>query len=264
MGPHLEGQRVFPIRDLNPARITPVVTLALIAVNLLVFFAWQPSAFWSPVGAAIEAPRFLYRYAAVACEVVAGRPLTLTEIADQLCLGTPGTLGTPAAFPEKQPITSIVVSMFLHGGIAHVLGNMWFLWLFGNNMEEAFGHARYLAVYLVGGVLATLAFVVAQPESTVPVIGASGAIAAVLGAYFVLFPGKLVLALAFVNVIPVPAVIFLGLWFVGQFLIAAPGVAWESHAAGFVVGAVVAAVFRRPLLARVRRLQRDAGWVDEA
>jgi len=87
----------------------------------------------------------------------------------------------------------------------------------------------------------------------VPVVGASGAIAAVLGAYFVLFPGKLVLAVAFVNVIPVPAVIFLGLWFVGQFLIAAPGVAWESHAAGFVVGAAVSLAFRGSLLARVRR-----------
>lgn len=264
MGAALEGQRVFPIRDLNPARITPLATLALIAVNLLVFFAWQPSAFWSPVGDAGAAFEFLYRYAAVACEVVSGRPLTFTEIGDQRCLGALVPPGASEMFPGKQPPVSIVVSMFLHGGIAHILGNMWFLWLFGNNVEEAFGHVRYLAVYLVGGVLATLAFVAAQPGSVVPVVGASGAIAAVLGAYFVLFPGKLVLAVAFVNVIPVPAVIFLGLWFVGQFLLAAPGVAWESHAAGFVVGAVVAAVFRAPLLARVRRQQRDAGWVDEA
>ena len=85
-----------------------------------------------------------------------------------------------------------------------------------------------------------------------------------LGAYFVLYPGKLVLAVAFISVIPVPAVIFLGLWFVGQFLIAAPGVAWESHAAGFVVGTAVALVFRGPLLTRVHRLQRGRGWADEA
>lgn len=255
MGAGQEGSYVFPIRDLNPTRITPLVTVALITVNLLVFFAWQPSVFWSPAGDQAAAPEFLYRYAAVACEIVSGRPLTVPEITGQLCLGAQTSVAAPEVSPEKQPFASVFVSMFLHGGIAHILGNMWFLWLFGNNVEEAFGHVRYLAVYLVGGVLATLTFVAAQPENTIPVVGASGAIAAVLGAYFVLFPGKLVLAVAFVNVIPVPAVIFLGLWFVGQFLIAAPGVAWESHAAGFVVGAVVAATFRGPLLARVRRLQ---------
>lgn len=255
---HEEGRRVFPIRDLNPTRSTPLVTVALIVANLLVFFVGQPSAFWSPAGEASAAPEFLYRYAAVACEVVSGRPLTGIEIVDQLCLGADVPFGAAEVFPQKEPLTAVVVSMFLHGGIAHILGNMWFLWLFGNNVEEAFGHVRYLAVYLISGVLATLAFVLAQPDSTVPVVGASGAIAAVLGAYFVLFPGKLVLAVAFVNVIPVPAVIFLGLWFVGQFLLAAPGVAWESHAAGFVVGAAVAAMFRGPLLARVHRLQRSA------
>jgi membrane associated rhomboid family serine protease len=256
---------VFPIRDLNPTRTTPLVTVALVALNLIVFFAWQPSAFWSPLGEASAAPEFLYHHAAVACEILSQRPLTAAEITGQLCLGAQAPRGAAAeVFPDKQPLTSVVVSMFLHGGIAHILGNMWFLWLFGNNVEEAFGHVRYLVVYLIGGVIATLAFVAAQPGSTVPVVGASGAIAAVLGAYFVLYPGKLVLALAFVSVIPVPAVLFLGLWFVGQFLIAAPGVAWESHAAGFVVGAAVALAFRGPLLARVRGLQRGRAWVDEA
>jgi len=255
---------VFPIRDLNPTRTVPVVTVVLVALNLLVFFAWQPSAFWSPVGEASAAPEFLYHYAAVACEIISRRPLTAAEITGGLCLGTPVPLGAAEVFPDKQPLTSVVVSMFLHGGIAHILGNMWFLWLFGNNVEEAFGHVRYLGMYLVGGVIATLAFVAAQPGSTVPVVGASGAIAAVLGAYFVLYPGKLVLAVAFVSVIPVPAVIFLGLWFVGQFLIAVPGVAWESHVAGFVAGASLALVFRGPLLARVHRLQRGRAWADEA
>lgn len=253
---------MFPIRDLNPTRITPFVTIALVAVNLAVFFFWQPSAFWSPVAAQDDAPRFLYRYAAISCEVLSGRPLTVTEIEQQRCFGEDAALGDPVVFPEKQPFESVVVSMFLHGGIAHILGNMWFLWLFGNNIEEAFGHVRYLLVYLVGGVLAAFAFVVAQPENTVPLVGASGAIATVLGAYFVLFPGKLVLAVAFITVIPVPAVIFLGLWFVGQFLIGQGGVAWESHAAGFVVGALVAGMFRGPLLRRVRRVQRGNFGVE--
>jgi membrane associated rhomboid family serine protease len=145
--------------------------------------------------------------------------------------------------------------MFLHGGIAHLFGNMWFLWLFGNNVEEAYGHLRYLAVYVLAGVVATLGFVAMHPGNTTPLIGASGAIAGVLGSYLVLFPGKMILAVAFLMVIPVPAAIFLVLWFVGQFAVADAGVAWEAHVTGFVFGVVASGVFRTPLLARVRRVE---------
>lgn len=250
---------VFPIRDLNPTRSVPVVTLVLIVVNLAVFFGWQPAAFWLPTDDPGAAPEFLYRHAAISCEVTTGRPLTIGEIEDQLCETDAGngTVLDQQVFPEKDPPRSVIVSMFLHGGLLHILGNMWFLWLFGNNVEEAFGHVRYALLYLVGGVIAALAFVAMQPENTVPLVGASGAIAAMLGAYFVLFPGKLVLAVAVITIIPVPAVLFLGLWFIGQFFVGDVGVAWESHAAGFVVGALVAGVFRGPLLRRHRRLHRS-------
>jgi membrane associated rhomboid family serine protease len=237
---------LFPIRDLNPTRTLPIVTVLLVVANSLVFLLWQPHT-------ADASDVFMYRYAAIACEVSTGQPLTLDEIQSGRC--TPNTR-TAAVFPDKVPAVSVFVSMFLHGSIAHIVGNMWFLWLFGNNVEEAFGHVRYLLLYLVAGVVAALAFVIASPGGTIPLVGASGAIAAVLGAYFVLFPGKMVLSVVFVSLVSVPALLFLGLWFVGQFLMGDPGVAWQSHVAGFALGAMVAALFRGPLERRVAALQR--------
>ena len=252
--PWTNGWPVFPIRDLNPTRITPVMTLALIAINVLVWLLWQPH------GSVQDDVEFLYERSAIACEVLMGRPLTFDEINGQMC---DPAASSGVAFPEKIPLASLFVSMFLHGGLAHLLGNMWFLWLFGNNVEEAYGHLRYLAAYLVAGLVATFGFVVLHPDNTTPLIGASGAIAGVLGSYLVLFPGKMVMSLAFFMVIPVPAVLFLGLWFLGQFAIGDAGVAWEAHVTGFVVGVVVAVVFRAPLLARVRQVAaspRHARW----
>ena len=239
---------MFPIRDLNPARLTPYVTMLLIAVNVVVFVGWQPH---TTPGAEVE---FLYRRAAVACELVTVRPITYDEIETGACIAE--VAGCDAPFPEKSPVTSVFVSMFLHGGVAHLLGNMWFLWLFGNNVEEAFGRVRYLLGYLVAGIVGTLGFAVLHPGSTEPLVGASGAIAGVLGAYAVLFPARLVLSFAFVMLVPVPAIIFLGLWFVGQFAVTDTGVAWEAHVAGFMAGAFTAIVFRPQLLARVRAIHR--------
>jgi membrane associated rhomboid family serine protease len=236
---------VFPIRDLNPTRITPLVTIVLVLANILVWLFWQPKL--EPA----QELEFLYRRAAVACEVSTGEPLTVEEFQSETCVdGSSGNV----IFPEKSPYQSIVVSLFLHGGIVHLLGNMWFLWLFGNNVEEAYGHVRYLLVYLLAGVAATLGFILLHLESTTPLVGASGAIAGVLGAYLVLYPTHLVLSWAFITVVPVPALLFLGLWFVGQFAVGDVGVAWEAHVAGFLFGAIVTFLFRGPLRARVDAL----------
>ncbi len=240
---------MFPIRDLNPSRLLPVVTFVLIAVNVVVFFGWTPLA--DPG----QGQAFMYERAAIACEVRLGRPLTFPEIRSDECLAQPSSA---ALFPDKRPALSLFVSMFLHGGIAHLLGNMWFLYLFGNNVEEAYGHVRYLAMYLVAGLVAAFAFVFAHPESTTPLVGASGAIAGVLGSYFVLYPRHTVLAYAFFTVLPVPSVLFLGLWFVGQFAVGDPGVAWESHVGGFVFGAALTALVRAPLLRRVETVHAAA------
>jgi membrane associated rhomboid family serine protease len=141
--------------------------------------------------------------------------------------------------------------MFLHGGLMHLLFNMWSLWIFGNNVEEAFGHFRYAILYLAGGLFATLVFVMVNPGSTVPLVGASGAIAAALGAYAVLFPAHRVLTLLGWFLVPLPAAMFLAFWFFAQFGLGGTGTAWEAHVGGFLFGLVVAVIFRRSLLRRV-------------
>jgi rhomboid family protein len=232
---------LFPIRDLTPRRVFPVVTLALIAVNALVFFAWEPV---DNAGAQAE---FLYKRAAIACELTTGHPLTIGEYTSDTC--TSQGLG-PELFPAKVLLVSIVVSLFLHANLLHLAGNMWFLWIFGDNVEGAFGRLWYLLVYLAAGVIATIGFVVANPSSTEPLIGASGAIAGVLGSYLVLYPRNLVVSLVVFYVVPVPAVVFLGIWFAGQFLTGEPGVAWQAHVAGFAFGAALTFAFRAALLRR--------------
>jgi membrane associated rhomboid family serine protease len=232
---------LLPIRDVNPTRIRPVVTLVIIGVNVGVFLFWQPRE--SP-----DADRFLYERAAIACELTTGAPLDITEINTGRCSEAPLDR---QVFPDKNVWASVGVSMFLHAGVAHLLFNMWSLWIFGNNVEEAFGAVGYLAFYLASGVAATAGFVALNPELTVPLVGASGAIAGVMGAYLVLFPTHRILTLFFIYIVAVPAVVFLGIWFVSQFALASQqtGVAWEAHVFGFGFGALIALPFRRRLLA---------------
>ncbi len=242
---------MFPIRDLNPTRGVAYVTLAIIAANVLVFALWQPHQ-----GQLAELA-FLYHYAAVACELVTRRALDVAELDAQRCLAQ--SVGAPL-FPDKNLGLSVLVSMFLHSGVLHIAGNMWFLWIFGDNVEEAFGRIGYAALYLVAGLAAAAGFTLLHPGSVVPLVGASGAIAGVLGAYLVLFPGRPVLAIWIYGLIPVPSFIFLGLWFVGQFSTGDVGVAWEAHVAGFLAGLAIALVLRAPLMRRAGAPARGKGW----
>jgi membrane associated rhomboid family serine protease len=235
---------MFPIRDVNPSRIRPWVTWALIGACVAVYFVYQDHS--TPDGEA----EFLYRRAAIACEITTGQPLSANEIAQGAC----STAADIPVFDDKRPWVSVLTSMFLHGGLAHLLFNMWSLWIFGNNVEEAFGHFRYALLYLTGGVVATLTFVLANPDSTVPLIGASGAIAAVLGSYAVLFPTHRVLTLLGWFLVPLPAVVFLGFWFFAQFGLGGTNTAWEAHVGGFIFGLAVSMLFRRPLLHHVARI----------
>ena len=239
---------LFPLRDINPARITPFVTLAIVAVNVAVFFLVQPST------GTVEEVEFLYERAAVACELTTGQPISFEELESGSC----NEAGVPI-FPEKNILLAGLVTMFLHGNLLHLAGNMWFLWIFGNNVEEAYGRFGYAVMYLLAGIAGTAAFVLVRPEDVTPMVGASGAIAGVLGAYFVLYPRHLVVSVVFFYLVPVPAVIFLGLWFVGQFLVTDAGVAWEAHAAGFAFGALVSLPFRSLLLRHDRRVRREHG-----
>lgn len=232
---------MLPLRDINPTRITPVVTLLLIAVNLIVFFLIQGR------GTPDDQQALVYERAAIACEVTTGAPLGIDEIVADQCL--PGAQAP--IFPDKNVFLALLTSMFLHGGIAHVLFNMWFLWIFGNNVEEAYGHFGYLLVYLIGGLAATGAYVVMNPDATVPLVGASGAIAVAMGAYAVLFPGHRVLSFVGWFLLPVPAALFLIFWFVAQFGLGGTGTAWEAHAGGFAFGALVSLILRSRLRRRV-------------
>jgi membrane associated rhomboid family serine protease len=241
---------LLPIRDLNPTRIFPLFTLLLIAVNLAAFFLWQPR------DDPNQEVAFLYENAAVGCELTTGDPLTDAEIRQGVC--DENDRGAPAEFPDKNVWLAGFVSMFLHGSVLHILGNMWFLWIFGNNVEEAYGSLAFLAMYLVAGIAATATFVLANPDSTEPLIGASGAIAGVLGAYLVLFPAHRVLTLLFYLFVPVPAIVFLGFWFVSQFGFQDAGVAWEAHVGGFVLGVLLTLPLRSLLLRRVARLHSMA------
>jgi membrane associated rhomboid family serine protease len=217
---------LIPLRDIIPSRTTPVVTISLIAVNILVF---------------------IY-------ELSLGRDVDTFTLYYGL---------VPAAFSW----VTVFTSMFLHGGFMHVAGNMLYLWIFGDNVEDRMGHGRFLVFYLLCGVAAALAQTITGPDSVVPMVGASGAIAGVMGAYFVLYPRSRIVTLIpiffFFQVVEVPAILFLGIWFAMQFLSgigsivnsipggAMGGIAFWAHIAGFVAGISGVIVFRRPERQRV-------------
>src|SRR5688500_14403188 len=188
---------MFPLRDENPTTTTPFVTIALIVANVVVFFLQLAAGLDRSVGEFGVVPAQLLQGSDA--PVVMGRDLVLTNY-------------NPAWM-------TIFSSMFMHGGWLHILGNMWFLWIFGNNVEDDMGHAKFVAFYLVSGIAAAMAQAVLGPGSQIPMVGASGAIGGVLGAYLVLFPGSKVLCLIttfIITTIEVPAYIVLGLWFVMQ------------------------------------------------
>ena len=228
---------MFPLRDENPTTGFAWVTLVFIAANLFVYFGLQSG------GSAADQEAMLYKSAVISCEITTGKPLSESDARSGDCSTEPGE---PVA-EGKNVNLAVFTSMFLHGGLAHLLLNMWFLWLFGNNVEEAFGHAKYAALYLLGGIVATFTFVFMNPDSTVPLVGASGAIAAVMGAYGVLFPKHQIRSLVGWVVIPLPAFLYLAIWFAIQFTLGGSNTAWEAHVGGFVFGAL-ASLLMRPSL----------------
>jgi membrane associated rhomboid family serine protease len=224
---------MIPIRDAIPTRRVPVVNYALIAINILVFvIMWL-------AGSSAEA--WVYEFAMIPA-----------NIRDGVSLGDAGDIFT---------------SMFMHAGLAHLAGNMLYLWIFGDNVEDRLGPGAYLGFYLVGGVVASLTHVLLNPGSEIPTVGASGAIAAVLGAYLVLYPHSRVETFVpigyFMRLTVLPAAVVLGLWFVLQLIETAlslgspdvAGVAFGAHAGGFVAGMVMALVAEH-----ARPIQRARAW----
>jgi len=221
---------MFPLKDDIPAKVFPLVNVCLIVANVVCFvYALSQGA---------GAERLLLAYGFI-----------------------PARFGEHAAsvFSVSRYVP-IFSSMFLHGGLLHLVGNMWMLWIFGDNVEDAMGHGRYLAFYLLCGLASVMAQTWAAPASTIPMVGASGAISGVLGAYFLTYPRARVLTLLpvfiFFYLVELPAFIFLGLWFLLQFLqgwshllavdtVAQGGVAWWAPVGGFVAGVVLIRFFRR-------------------
>ena len=222
---------MIPLRDVIPSRTTPFITVTLIAFNALAF-AYQ---------------------------------LSLGDAVD-------GFIRSFALVPAQFSWPTVVTSMFLHGGLLHFGGNMLYLWIFGDNVEDRMGHGRFLLFYLLCGTAAAVAQTISSPDSLLPMLGASGAIAGVMGAYFVLFPHARIVALfpifVFFKVIEVPAILFLGFWFLMQLMsgvgsVAATtageptgGIAIWAHVAGFVAGLTGVFLFRR------RERERVEWWND--
>jgi membrane associated rhomboid family serine protease len=227
--------RVFPLADQNiPNRGLALVSLALIAINVAVFLMFQQG---------VEGEAFTYAWAAVPAEITTGRDLIGPQMGGLFSLGD-----------SPQPVyLTLLSSMFMHGGWLHLGGNMLFLWIFGDNVEHTVGSAVYLAFYLIAGVIASAAQILVDPTSVIPTLGASGAISGVLGAYLVMFPGNRVYAFIFRFLIPVPAVVAIGMWAAFQFIngFAATaesqetgGVAYMAHIGGFLAGVVAGLMFR--------------------
>ncbi|MEY2399216.1 MAG: hypothetical protein QOJ00_2390 [Actinomycetota bacterium] len=244
---------MLPFRDENPTRRKPIMTLVLIVACVAVYFFVQPSGGASITGQnANSDAAFTVEHAAIPCEVIQGHPLTINELrrtyegndTDACDKSDHSTEG----FPHKQIYFALLLSMFLHAGLLHLGGNMLYFWVFGNNVEDRMGVIPFLLFYVVGGIVATFGHIALDPNSTVPVVGASGAIAAVMGAYLVLYPKARVHTAIILGIIlfrPIPAWVVLGFWFISQFIVdPTSGVAWAAHVVGFAFGVLVALVIR--------------------
>lgn len=213
---------MIPIRDENPTQHVPIVNYGLVTVNILVFL-WQ-------IGLRSTDQEAFFRLALIPLNVTGG-----FDVGD---------------------LKSLFTSMFMHAGLTHLLGNLLYLWIFGDNVEDVLGHFRYLLFYLTGGLVASFAHILLYPTSTVPTVGASGAIAAVLGAYIILFPRRRIVTIVplgfFVQMARIPALIVLGMWFLLQLFEGAlalgmarlGGVAFWAHIGGFVFGMLVGPLLR--------------------
>jgi membrane associated rhomboid family serine protease len=227
---------MFPLKDDVPTLTTPFVAIGLIAVNILLFLYQLALAGPSSAEGSRATNDLILEFGLVPCRLT-------------------GACGVgPSVVP---PALTVLTSMFLHGGLLHLGGNMLYLWIFGNNVEDTLGHVRFTLFYIAAGVVAAVAQVALSASSSVPMIGASGAVSGVLGAYLLLFPRANVLTLIvvgfFMRVVPIPAILVLGFWFFVQFVrglvswtgrVADGEVAWFAHLGGFLAGMVLLFVLR--------------------
>ncbi|HEX8074950.1 MAG TPA: rhomboid family intramembrane serine protease [Thermoleophilaceae bacterium] len=243
---------MLPLKDNIPTRRFPLITVALIVINVAMFFGFQ-HAHWSGSGFAVDS-RNTVEYAFIPYELTHPGKHCDTVGNDRIaCEGQEGVSGTAPEQPNT--FLTILTAMFMHGGLLHIGGNLLFLWIFGNNVEDAMGRIKFVGFYLLGGLAATLLQTAVEPSSTTPNLGASGAIAAVLGGYALLYPRARVVTLIFIvffiTVIELPALLVLGGWFLLQLLDAGSqpagggGVAYFAHIGGFLFGLLAIKLFAR-------------------
>jgi membrane associated rhomboid family serine protease len=252
---------MIPIGDSVQSRTFPFVNVTIIALNVLIFLYELTLSTSAAPGALPQIDRFFFNWGVIpAC------------VSDEFGASEIAGRNAAAVCGINHPTASVFYSMFIHGGWLHLVGNMIFLWVFGDNVEDALGHIRYALFYLVVGLAATAAQVATNQDALVPAIGASGAIAGVLAAYLVLYPRATVVALVpFIFFIPlqVPAVLLIGLWFLMQLFNglsaltssvagATGGVAWFAHIGGFVAGLVLVKLF--VIGRRVRAPRHTMAW----
>jgi len=224
---------MFPLKDELPTRTTPFITVALIALNVLAYLYQLSLEVGGTSEGARAAEAFVMEFGLIPCRL---------------------TGACPTASDLPSPILTVFTSMFLHGSLFHIGGNLLYLWIFGNNVEDTLGHVRFVVFYLTSGIAAAATQTIVGPDSQVPMIGASGAISGVLGAYIILFPHANVLTLVifgfFFRIVRIPAVIVLGLWMFVQVvsglgsLGAGGGVAWFAHIGGFLAGMALLLLLR--------------------
>lgn len=238
---------MFPLKDNIPTRDVPVVTILLIAANVVTYLFLQPKSGIDFSGDSLRQSA-LFHYGAV--------PYELTHWGQHCDVGA-GGCGTGVDDGGIPTLLSLFTAMFSHAGLLHLGGNMLFLWIFGNNVEDAMGRVKFVLFYLLGGLAATAGQTLVDPNAVVPTLGASGAVAAVLGGYILLYPRAKVITLVFVilffTILELPAILFLGLWFAQQLLFGAldltspagdgGGVAYMAHVGGFVFGLAAIKLF---------------------
>jgi membrane associated rhomboid family serine protease len=255
---------LFPLRDNIPTEHFPIVTVLIIVANCIVYFFLQDGFLGLPDGGA-GGNWSVVDYALIPYEVT--NPGDMCEAVANggiVCEGQPGVTGV--AEPQPSVWVTVFTSMFMHGSLLHIGGNMLFLWIFGNNVEDAMGPIRFIAFYLLGGLAADAAQILVDTDSTVPTLGASGAVAAVLGGYLLLFPRARVVTFVFIifffTILELPAILFLGIWILQQALFAyfdlvqptgnGGGVAYFAHIGGFALGLLTVR-----LLAKEERRRRQ-------
>lgn len=249
---------MIPLRDNIISLSFPVVTVILIAINVAIFLVT-----YLPGGE--HHAYIVFSYGMIPSELLRGESFTGV---DHPVYGLIETKNVPATM-------TVFSSMFLHGSFFHLIGNMWFLWLFGDNVEDRLGKLRFIVFYFLTGIIAALAHALVLSQSNIPVVGASGAVSGVMGAYFLMYPRAKIETLLFIflffTVVSVPAVIFIGLWFIGQVYSGfmslgyeGAGIAFFAHIGGFVAGLLLVSIFARKNVVQVpRKKTYGQHWDDD-